>query len=109
MKKIETWEDLKKAFENNMLISFEYVVDYGECIILDNAIGFDKDGYPIIYKNINEAGVKIWMFLGIGKKSYQQIHNIIKLMLEYSATTLTSNINIFFFNLIIAKGGRNTT
>lgn len=82
MKKIETWEDLKKVFENNMLISFEYVVDYGECIILDNAIGFDKDGYSIRYKDINEAGVEIWRFFGIGKKSYQQIYNIIKLMLE---------------------------
>lgn len=82
MKKIETWEDLKKVFENNMSISFEYVVDYGECIIFDNVIGFDKDGYPIRYEDINEAGVEIWMPFGIGKKSYQQIYDIIKLMLE---------------------------
>lgn len=82
MKKIETWEDLKEAFESNALISFEYVVDYGECIIFDNAIGFDKDGYSIRYENINEAGAEIWMLFGIGKKSYQQIHDIIKLMLE---------------------------
>ena len=79
---METWEDLKKAFENNIQISFQYVIDYGECIIFDNAIGFDKEGNLIRYEGIDEVGAEIWIPFIISKKSYQQIHDIIKLMLE---------------------------
>lgn len=96
MKKIETWEDLKEAFKDNENISFEEIkikedcgyfhkteiINYGECILLNDDIAFDKKGQLLISDYNLLLEISTWRKEDINNRTYQQIHDIIKLMLE---------------------------
>lgn len=93
MKKIETWEDLKEAFKDNKDISFKIIttsedyasskiISYGESIVLNQDVAFNQKGQLLIWYFDRYEDEECWREEGVKNRTYQQIYNIIKLMLE---------------------------
>ena len=95
MKKIVTWGDLKKAFKDNENISFKTKCIYiakgydkydieEEFLFIKDGLIFTKNG-NLLKENLQVDGYysgEFWSYTAVRNRTYQQMYDIIKLMLE---------------------------